>query len=116
MSQVGYSPQGIISSITQERYSSESGNTSATQGEYGPQEAVSAETQNSYSPKEAVSSQTQAGDASEQGRGDGLAEQTQKMEQLMQRFLHPRLRSTRALERFRNEVSHFYSDHLGILL
>lgn len=112
MSQVGYSPQGIISSITQERYSPQSVSTSSTQGEFSPQEAVSAQTQNSESPQKAVSSQPQAGDASEQGGEDGLAEQTQKMEQLMQRFLHPRLRSTRALERFRNEVRHSYQDLL----
>ena len=105
MSLVGYNPRGRVTPLTQEADSPPEGTSSAAESPgdgsglaepfYGSGGASGASSEGE--------SRSEGGLAS--GSGEGLAEQTERVERLMQRYLHPRLRSTRALERFRNEVS-----------
>lgn len=80
---------------------------------YNPRRAVSSLTQDISRPveedetgqgSEVVGAASEGGNGLERWLADRSGDETQKVERLMQRFLHPRLRSTRALERFRNEV------------
>ncbi|GAQ82670.1 hypothetical protein KFL_001190130 [Klebsormidium nitens] len=86
MSLVGYNPRSGVKSLTPELLRSEEKDES---GQFSGR----------------VNDPNERGNGLEGGLADGLRDDSRKVEQLMQRFLHPRLRSTRALERFRNEVS-----------